>query len=112
MRPVSDVGLVVVLPPGRVAHVMALVLDSPVLADVGVQVGGADPAGGAAGDDERVFLADSRAVEGADVAADAADLRGVGKVDSVGVGSPGGPAGNPPVAAFLDDVPGLAGQPG
>ena len=36
---VSDPGLVVVLSPGGVSNVVAFVLDSPVLAYVGVQVG-------------------------------------------------------------------------
>ena len=43
---VSDPGLVVVLSPGGVWHVVAFVLDSPVLAYVGVQVGRAGVFGG------------------------------------------------------------------
>ena len=82
--PVADVGLVVVFPPGSVAHPMAFVLDSPVSPHVGVQVGGTGSVGWPAGDDERELLAGVRSVQVEDVTADAGKLLGVGEVDPGG----------------------------
>ena len=112
MRPVSGIGLVVVFPPGGVADVVALVLDSPVFAHVGVQVGGAGEFSRAAGDDEGELLARGGFVETEDVAADTRDSGGIGEVDSGGIGGPGRPPLDPAVVTFLDDVFGFCGQQG
>jgi len=64
--------LLSVFPPDGVAHVVAFVLNSPVLANMSVHLGGCRVL--AAGEDKRVFFADSGSVESEDVTTNTRDL--------------------------------------
>jgi len=96
---VSEVGAAGVLSSGGVADVMRTVLDSPMLADVGVDRGGAFLA--QAGDDESVFFGEPCAGEVEFLAADDGDRPCVGETDALGGGGPDGLPFDASVGAFF-----------
>lgn len=78
---VAGAGLAVVLGEGDVAHVVGAVLDSPVVALIGGDLGRAGVLAGEAGDAVGDLFAGALPVQGADAAHGAEDLRGAGEDD-------------------------------
>src|SRR5207248_9562131 len=102
----SCVGLVRVFMPSGIAHVVAFVLNSPMLADIFVQIGRFHVIDSATGDDPCVLFAEPGSGEAKYLAAYTRDLPNVREVDTGGVGNPGRPLAHPPMPAFLHHMTG------
>lgn len=100
----SGICLLGVFTPGCVSHVVAFVLYAPMLAYVGVYIGGCGVGGIAAGGDPGVFLTDPGSAGSEDVSADAGDLSDVREINVSGVGDPCFPSVDAPVATLLHDM--------
>src|SRR6266699_1438785 len=104
LRSFADPGLIMIFPVYGVADVVAFVLDSPVIADVPVDVGGGHLLLAPASKDEGVFFADAVAGYFEGLAAYAGNLLDVREVDTAGTCAPAGPLFYPATVVFFHDV--------